>query len=313
MQKRLYSFDIMRALCMLWIVGFWHLQEYIDSIAIYNSFTYWITNGVLGTFFWISGYFIGKKSVRTKQDVNEFYKNRIWKIYIPFLIVSVAFYALHILFGINYIETRRQLVLTILGLSCFITPAPSTIWFVSLLTFLYLITPVVLQKESDVYRIHISLLIVLMLIFAYHFFKIDERVILFVPFYFSGIIISKNSMELKYIIYVIIFMLCTMMSMVLIDITMEIPPMLILQTVLFIVFIYVISRILESFKFFSEFALKLSYLSYMAYLIHRIYYGIINKLFGDFSVGGGVFVVLPSFLIIAYIAQKIYDRFISRI
>ena len=65
-KKRLEFVDCSRALCMLWIVGVWHMFGYLNNIneAILSStITSSITNGVLATFTFISAYFLGQKKI----------------------------------------------------------------------------------------------------------------------------------------------------------------------------------------------------------------------------------------------------------
>lgn len=64
--------DCSRAVCALYIVSFWHLSEYI-GINIWNSVTYQATHGVLATFTFISGYFLGKKKVESIKEIFLFY------------------------------------------------------------------------------------------------------------------------------------------------------------------------------------------------------------------------------------------------
>ena len=141
-KKRIVFFDYVRALCMIWIIGFWHFSEY----CVYNlTDKLWannITIGVLGAFAFISAYLLGNRSINCKADVILFYKKRLLRVYPLFFISCVSFYILHLLKdNIVYISSFKQMIFTLLGISCFFTPAPYTIWFISMLIFLYFITP----------------------------------------------------------------------------------------------------------------------------------------------------------------------------
>lgn len=60
MKKRVLFLDFARMLCMLWIVGVWHMQAYLsDGFAVQNRITENVTIGVLATFTFISGFFLG--------------------------------------------------------------------------------------------------------------------------------------------------------------------------------------------------------------------------------------------------------------
>ena len=69
--------DCARAVCMLYIVGFWHLFDYTGK-NIVNPLTSQITYGVLAVFmFFISGYFWGKKKITDMKSVLSFWIKRL--------------------------------------------------------------------------------------------------------------------------------------------------------------------------------------------------------------------------------------------
>ena len=60
--KRISYMDTMRALCMLWIIAIWHIGRYLETgrtFVPYNEYTECITTGILATFTFLSGYFLG--------------------------------------------------------------------------------------------------------------------------------------------------------------------------------------------------------------------------------------------------------------
>ena len=78
--KRNLTLDITRAICILWIVGVWHLQDYFAQLNFANDVTKMITAGVLVTFTFLSGLFLGKKKISALQ----FYQGRLKRFYILF-------------------------------------------------------------------------------------------------------------------------------------------------------------------------------------------------------------------------------------
>lgn len=68
--------DCARAVCMLYIVGFWHLFDYTGK-NIVNPLTSQITYGVLAVFTFISGYFWGKKKITDMKSVLSFWIKRL--------------------------------------------------------------------------------------------------------------------------------------------------------------------------------------------------------------------------------------------
>mgnify|MGYP007030558590 CR=1 FL=1 len=58
--RRIGSIDSTRAICMLWIIGVWHMQSYSNFSLGNDSLFCKLTPCVLGTFMFISGFFAGK-------------------------------------------------------------------------------------------------------------------------------------------------------------------------------------------------------------------------------------------------------------
>lgn len=83
-RRRDQAIDLMRATCILWIVGFWHLLGYAPSIDGYkNDLTYRLTVVVLGLFVFISGHLIGRARITNAAEVWRFYRRRMIRIYPP--------------------------------------------------------------------------------------------------------------------------------------------------------------------------------------------------------------------------------------
>src|SRR6266481_3366482 len=87
--------DVMRALSMLYIVGFWHLLDYTKVVTWhYNPVTYRLTVGALSLFVLISGFLTGRKDGDlARGEIWRFYETRFRRIYLPFLIASGLFLA----------------------------------------------------------------------------------------------------------------------------------------------------------------------------------------------------------------------------
>lgn len=52
---RLVELDFVKAVCMLWIVGFWHMGE-VSGFHSSNTATYLLTIGALSTFVYVSAF-----------------------------------------------------------------------------------------------------------------------------------------------------------------------------------------------------------------------------------------------------------------
>ena len=131
--------DVMRAVSMLYIVGFWHLLDYTKVVGWhYNPVTYRLTVGALSLFVLISGFLTGRKDGGlARGEVWRFYKTRFWRIYIPFVIASGLFLAA----GEN---DPLALVKGVTLVAMLLAPPPFTLWFVSMIVLFYLIAPMLI-------------------------------------------------------------------------------------------------------------------------------------------------------------------------
>lgn len=147
--KRNYGIDTARGLCMLYIVGIFHLTQYLGKnyYLLYNAVGNNIMCASLGTFSFLSGLLLGKKYVfASMKDVLYFYKKRVIRFYPLFIIATLLLWFI----GMN---SLYQSIIGLLGLSPFTSNQPMTLWYISMLIVFYFITPVCVNK----YRLIISL------------------------------------------------------------------------------------------------------------------------------------------------------------
>lgn len=92
-KKRIVYIDIVRALAMLYIVGFWHLKDYL-SPELNTALTFRgssdFTNIMLGTFMFISGMLLSKYKFENLKDVASFLYKRIKRFLYLILYCSFA-------------------------------------------------------------------------------------------------------------------------------------------------------------------------------------------------------------------------------
>lgn len=75
------KYDIARSLAMIWIVGVYHLSEYINLPLHEQQWARVITWGCLGTFTFISAYFLARKNeLKRKDQILTFYHSCPLKI-----------------------------------------------------------------------------------------------------------------------------------------------------------------------------------------------------------------------------------------
>lgn len=111
-QERILGFDIARSICMIYIIGVFHLTQYLGEqyYLWYNDIDNNFMCACLGTFSLISGLLLGKKyEIHTLKDSLLFYKKRIVRFYPLFILTTF----LLLLIGMN---TVKQSIIGLLSL-----------------------------------------------------------------------------------------------------------------------------------------------------------------------------------------------------
>lgn len=115
--KRVECVDCARALCMLFIVGIYHMNDYLkDPVFEKGSLTTILVTAALATFAFISGYFLGKKRIARPGDALDFYRGRFIRLYPLFFISSCSLYVVSIVLH-GYFTSFGQLILTLPGVA----------------------------------------------------------------------------------------------------------------------------------------------------------------------------------------------------
>ena len=183
--------DVMRAVSMLYIVGYWHLLDYTRVASWhYNPITYRLTVEALALFVLISGFLTGRKDGGlARGEIWSFYKTRFWRIYLPFVIASGLFLAA----GINDIAA---LVKGVTLVAMLLAPPPFTLWFVSMIVLFYLIAPLLIGlRGNEVAYIALCTVIVgAMALYQAETGRIDRRLLLYFPCFAAGIFLAAGSL-----------------------------------------------------------------------------------------------------------------------
>ena len=188
--NRYFPFDLARSICVVWIVGFWHMRQYLPLelrpsdmvLPVYKS----VTMGVLACFTFLSGYFLKKYEFNNIKDVWVFYRKRLIRFYPLFVIAVIGLVVLG--------STIRQGLLAIMGLSLFFSHPIHTLWYFSMLFLFYLMTPILKTRKGDWRKMSCSVsLIAIVLVTSYLFF--DIRLFIFFPFYVLGLNISNHTVD----------------------------------------------------------------------------------------------------------------------
>ena len=311
MKNRVHYLDTARALCMLWIIGVWHIGAYSSSSFVKsNIYTNPITVGVLATFTFISGKFLGATILNIKE-VAGFYLRRLRRVYPLFLISCISLYLLPIIFdGARvYISDINQLCLTITGLACFVSPMPATIWYFCMILLFYLITPIITICKNLSGRVISSILLYVVLLFTYIYGETEERVILYFPIYCLGLLCyNRENLWVEKFRYkgFVVGVVGVVVSSWLIVRVGENPFANLLPALTWGIVIIELSKLLTTYN--SGILETIAYTSMCGYLFHRQYFEIIYVTFGRVQLFIADCIMLPLFLIGCLGIQKVYDN-----
>ena len=184
---REYRFDVVRVVCMTYLVTYVHLYEYIypqGRMTIYHPATIAMAHACLGLFTFVSGYLLGQKYCFGQEGNTEvwtFYKKRILRVIPLFVLASIA------LWLTDFNDTAS----TLNGLLCispFVDPKPMTLYYIPVILWCYLMTPLV-SRPGLKWRVYSCLSVFGVLVVARVLFpSIDNRFVFNVFFYFVGIV-----------------------------------------------------------------------------------------------------------------------------
>jgi len=314
--KKLPYMDIVRALCTLWIVGFWHLSNhstFTNQILLAPK----ITGCVLFCFMFISGYLVSQREVNTWNDVKSFYIRRFLRFYPLFFLSCTLLLLMNIFYRQQYITSIRQYVLTLLGLSYIILPAPSTVYFISLLILFYAFTPLVEKAGRGGIFLVVGFYMGLYVLYRLSNMKYVHGVLFdFMIFYFTGVFL--RGVEFRYsnkvlVISLVLFILFLYLS----DIVENSFYVRVLSDFYYAFYIsFLIEVCIFTDKYLPWLEKLMSFISFgsmCAYLFHRPIYWTLNILFGPFSPVFAYLFSLPLLLIISYFIQLIYNGILTLI
>lgn len=301
-------FDIARVLCILVIVAFHHMTDYIRNGVELRDGYGWLVTSSLACFTFISGYFLGKKEL----DCKSFFVSRLKRFFIPLVLTSVL-----LSFG-GWFDSIWQFLFTITGLSCFFLPQPSTLWFFSMMIVFYFLTPYLSQRNGPAKTLIHGAVCMGVFLLLFHFNMLDIRLLYYFPFYIAGILITGMTV-LRLVRDVRITVLCILILCVMTNLsTHESYPdlavinasgVLLIMTISFYIGKYSTRRIKSMFE-------CLSYSSMFAYLFHRGIYGMAGLFYKHFLHEPYLPVhIIPAVLVtifaVSYFAQKTYDLLIT--
>lgn len=319
--KRDFCFDIVRAICVIEIVAYWHIVDYIDyaRAGLEQKWGNSVTVGCLACFTFMSAHFLKKYKIGSLTDIKNFYLKRLIRFY-PLLFVSAT-----LLFGAGLVVGEhffsiRQYFATLSGLGVFVFPYPPTLWYFSMIVLFYLLTPFVLYPSKTIVRIFIAFLFVGMFYISSFFFgTIDHRVFLYLPIYLIGLllpdsIVEKAKHSLPGIVSAVLWLIMGLISF-------KIPIVSpLIRSIFFVVFLIWIGSLVKDTNC-SSVLKDISYSSMVVYLFHRHFYlafvFIVNIGAGESLKNSTIplslcYLILPLMFIVSYYIQKYYDSLTSK-
>lgn len=316
---REYRFDVVRVVCMTYLVAYFHLYGYVypqGGDAVSQPVRMAMAHACLGLFTFVSGYLLGRKYSFGQQGnagLWTFYKKRILRVFPLFVVASLALW----LIGFN---GGRATLNGLLCISPFVDPKPGTMYYIPLILWCYLVTPLIARRGLG-WRVGASLSVFLLLLVARFLFpSIDSRFVFNVFFYLVGLV-SASCFDWSFrqpwgsvvkTVAVLAFGL-----LVAVAVRRSLLSGYAAQMLAGALGVFVVLFVCEGISRLGGRRLvsMVSYASMACYLFHRFFYWAAENVWNpaDPSVKwlymAGI--VFPVILLLSYAIQKLYDRFLS--
>ena len=313
MNGKIFQIDILRALCAIYIIGIWHLTNYLDP-SVYSfgrAYPYmnYLTISVLSTFTFCSGFLLSKYEFASLKDVSSFYKRRLIRLYPLFLLSGVTMYI------IGYADLK-QVIDALLGVSLFTASPIKTLWFISMCFFLYGITPLV--RIGVKWKFNVLCILVLLTAISFLCFKdiVDFRLLMYVPIYVIGLNLrnfKSHINKLQLLVITLISISLLLISFLVIDKNESIAKLIgSICGCAFIVSLAFLCPHPKKMSFLSQIVSWFAYSSLIAYLFHRQFFAISLYLLGQIYMSLPIaLMTLSVTFVMSWLMQKVYDRIIS--
>ncbi len=308
----------------MWIVGVWHLKDYVDDDGvprIINDIGNLITVAVLGVFTFISGFFLKKYSVRSFSDALYFYKKRLIRLWWPFLVAASTMYIASFVGGSPWFENPMSFVMSLLGLSVFMLPLPSTFWYVSMLLLFYLLTPLMLFPKRRIWKYLLEIAIELAFIILWMNGITDFRYVLMYPMFVLGMAVNNSHIAVLksngwWVAGVSILLLVLSVIYPKNDLLI-----IVCWQVMVLPLLIIVSSFLSKIEMVAKAGTFIAYSSMNMYLFHRHVYLFLVLMLNIHSLSSirdatmplwfGWLIALPLIIVLSYFLQKAYDRFVT--
>ena len=308
------AIDLLRALLIVYVIAYLHLGGYIaDGRQHVHWATVAITNVVLGTFTFLSGYVLGIwKGPASGAALAHFYGRRLLRIYPLYLLALTGFVLL-------WLCDLQTAVKAVFSLSMFWPEPPMTLWFVTMIIVCYALAPALLIPSPRRSLLMAAGLWLAMLAFNFGVHEMDPRMLTQFAAFVAGI--SCRRFELRRVAGDHLSLLTAAFSAALIaaiatlhrpllGALVAVPSVMLGPTLLLAV----------ADRGFGELSRHriiafLSYVSFSAYLFHRIVFELVRRLAWPAQEWAQWLVLLvigvPTVLMASALIQSGFDRLIA--
>ena len=308
------SLDWLRVISILYITAFWHLFNYTRIWPAYHHPVFWrITVLALALFVLISGFLIGSANTpKTRQELWIFSYKRFIRIYPPYVFALA-------LFAILELSGRLTLLKGAFLVGIIFTPPPPTLWFIGMIVIFYALAPIIMYMSEQVsllkVTIFVGLLVAGLVVIRHYTGLFDPRLPLYLPVFVTGVMLARRPQIQLSAATVFPMFLAAAFSAALSLNAAGIPdqslwmlPFAMSSSAL--IFLLFNGRLRRSIAIE-----KLSYASFFLYLLHRPIYHAFVRFFkiedGISRVVMLMFFALPIAVLLAYIAQHVYDHLVA--
>ncbi|CAN5396391.1 hypothetical protein BH11PSE9_BH11PSE9_01540 [soil metagenome] len=312
--QRSGAIDLLRAGLLVYVVAYLHLGGYIgDGQQHVHWSTVAVTNVVLGTFTFLSGYVLGEwKGGMNMQALLGFYGRRLVRVY-PLYLLALAGFVLVWLVDVHT-AVRGAVVI-----SMFYPPPPMTLWFITMIIVCYVFAPALIVPSPRAGLVVGVLLWVAMLGFHFGVNETDPRMLTQFPAFAAGVACRRLGLREPGRLPIGWLVAGFAAALVAAIFTLDRP---LLGAIVAVPSVIVGPLLLLAVanRYFADVGrhrvvVLLSYLSFSAYLFHRIVFEVVKRAAWPSSQAGQVAVLvligLPAVLLVALLVQSGYDRLLA--
>lgn len=306
--------NLLRAAGILYIVGFWHLMNYVKGFPGYmNEATYGLTVTALASFTILSGYLLGLKSVSLDRDsLLNFYKRRLIRIYPPMV------FAVILLVGTLFFDVISGLK-SILLLGAIIPPAPATIWYISMLVLFYAIAPFMICVRDKGILPYVAMTFgasAVMLALHAYIGLFDPRTIIYLPCFAIGIAVARGELQkpawliaLLAVATLLSYMYCLTTPPPEWEVSVTSLPFAAFSSWLILLIVFKLPLPKDDVSWIKFLASA----SLFMYLFHRVFYRLFKFVLGGLpdpyiGLAAMYLIGLPAIIVLSWFGQRFYDR-----